>query len=862
MTESYAAQDNDYLTTHHTQATTPSGNPPATPNFLATSSSGSSQASSSDDSTAQRSSASVAGPTPTTATAAAPCGTSGISSSSGHAPTTAPAAVSITGCVSPTKATAVSLPKASGLEQGRTSFCHRKNSSSGGMESHPWVAESVAHLAGACSSVSRGIKRRGSDSCIVLMAVSRQSDGGRKRRSLESPASQQRNAETAASSRDISEPRPSAAPGAWPDDVRAANMRKSHGHLVPRDYARRNGGRGRAASLSPAMRPRAVPRRLPVAGASSEITAEARGPAISFGSGSPRALRRRVADTDCAAQAVHSTPARAPAGTSADSGRTPQQLGSGVSQASRTHASTLPPVNRYTLRELKIHNILQNPRLRHEVLFEPKLEFRPNSSGQLAEAKQRAAQQYWTSIDHEVRTVMVTPTANSVAIVLMLVVELREILAEMCEDSPKAELAQHAVELRERIDEACVRQQLTHGVFDAAALMTYITALMRLHAQPTRHAAIARLSVYVQRGRLGRALRGAFDVLEAIKIDTANTSIDMYREYMRSTAVAFERSHFNLAVRRNTIALEDTTAWWRRALDEARSQGQQRQGLDAVFYAAARELVLDDSQTVPTLFRMDEARIQGIQREAERLSVVGMVFLAFSQFLQLVGRGARPAAFVGANGRLDPALLAAECLQLVPEGCGVQWAEPLLGTRAVMGASTRGDVGFSQLVEDLVVLAERTLARVLTPTETAMLERTLLRAARHECALREVVEDRVGSALCDHTRALAALNGKSRGTECEAMPEAARDTLRRSMLLFLAPPLSSLAAKIHVVVSHHWHVYKAFYATVSSSSHSDAARDSNDKSKNGDSSAGAGSGEATRSATAETSTSANTISAR
>ncbi|KAJ2178954.1 hypothetical protein GGH18_005705, partial [Coemansia sp. RSA 530] len=176
MTESYAAQDNDYLTTHHTQTTTTSDDPPATPNFLATNSSGSSQVSSSDDSTAQRSSASVAGPTSTTATAASPCGTSGISNSSGHVSTTTPAAVSITGCASPTKATAVSLPKASGLGQGRTPFCHRKNSSSGGMESHPWVAESVAHLAGACSSVSRGIKRRGSDSCIVLMAVSRQAD--------------------------------------------------------------------------------------------------------------------------------------------------------------------------------------------------------------------------------------------------------------------------------------------------------------------------------------------------------------------------------------------------------------------------------------------------------------------------------------------------------------------------------------------------------------------------------------------------------------------------------------------------------------------------------------------------------------
>ncbi|KAJ2822200.1 cAMP-mediated signaling protein sok1, partial [Coemansia erecta] len=520
--------------------------------------------------------------------------------------------------------------------------------------------------------------------------------------------------------------------------------------------------------------------------------------------------------------------------------------------ASRQQVSALPPVNRYTLRELKINNILQNPRLRHEVLFEPKLEFRPNSSGQLAEAKQRAAQQYWAGVDHEVRAVMAAPTASGVATMTMLIVELREILAEMCDDAPKSELARHAVELRERIDEECVRQQLLHGVFNPAPMLSYMASVMRAHAQPARHAAIARLTVYVQRGRLARALRGAFDVLEAIKIDTANSSIDMYREYMRATAAAFERSHFNLAVRRNTIALDDTTAWWQRALDDARAQGRHTQGLDAVFYAAGRELVLDDSTVVPALFRMDEARIQAVRREAERLAVVGMVFLAFSQFLQLVSRSAPralAAEFTGANGRLDNERLASKCLELVPEGCGVQWAESLIGVRAsssAKGATARGDVAFSQLVDDLVSLAERVIARVLQPAEVAMLERTLLRAARHECPLREVVEDRVASALAEHTRALASLNGKSRGSECEAMPAAAKDMLRRSMLLFLAPPLAALSMKIHTVLSHHWQVYKVFYTTVSSAAHRDSARANSGKGKDGDSSAGAASGEAAR----------------
>ncbi|KAJ2710859.1 Protein SOSEKI 1, partial [Coemansia spiralis] len=384
-------------------------------------------------------------------------------------------------------------------------------------------------------------------------------------------------------------------------------------------------------------------------------------------------------------------------------------------------AYALPPINRYTLRELKIHNILQNPRLRHEVLFEPKLEFRPNSSGQLAEAKQRAAMQYWAGVDFEVRGMAAGPTAMGVATVTMLLTELREIVAEMAEDSTKPELARHADLLRERIDEDRIRQQLAHGVFDATAVMACLAEAMLFFAQPARHPAIARLATYLQRGRLVRALRGAFDVLEAIKIDTANSSIELYREYMRSTAVAFERSHFNLALRRGSVALSDTADWWCRAFDGARAQGRHQLGIDAVFFDAARDMVLDDSQPVPSLFRMDEARTMAIRREVERLAVLGMVFLSFSQFLQLAARavpGAPAAArdFVNARGRVDHERLAAECLLVVPEGCGVQWTEPPLAARsshkpasvtAAAALPARGDVGFSQLAADLVVLAER-----------------------------------------------------------------------------------------------------------------------------------------------------------
>ncbi|KAJ2587343.1 cAMP-mediated signaling protein sok1, partial [Coemansia sp. RSA 1722] len=350
--------------------------------------------------------------------------------------------------------------------------------------------------------------------------------------------------------------------------------------------------------------------------ASSQAQARAQTAAASHGQVGPCVS----AQTEIQAQTQSQTQAQGKVSSQPQS--QPQPQSQSRSQVKSQSAHAYPPINRFTLRELKIQNILQNPRLRHEVLFEPKLEFRPNSSGQLAESKQRTAQQYWATIEHGLRT------ESGPATIAALVIELREILAEMAEDSPKSELSQHAVDLRERLDDARVKQQLARGVFDVNAVVAYLSGIMRVFAPGDRHsAAIAKVGSYVARGRIVRGLRLAFDVLESIKIDVANASIEMYREYMRATAVAFERSHFGLSVRRGTIAgLSEAREWWNRALNDARGSGS---SLDTIFFEIARELILDDGASVPVLFRMDEARIVSVRRETERLSIAGTVFLSF-----------------------------------------------------------------------------------------------------------------------------------------------------------------------------------------------------------------------------------------
>ncbi|KAJ2844319.1 cAMP-mediated signaling protein sok1, partial [Coemansia brasiliensis] len=417
MTESYAAQDNDYLTTHRAQTTTASGSSPTTHSFLGSSSG--SQPAVGDRAAQRRQSTAVESAEPTSAAADMAITSRPLSTE------TKAADMAITSQPLPTEAAAPThSPNA-----GRSS-----NEAAGG-------SKPVA----PCSSSrgGRGIKRRGSDSCLELMSRTQAvvaQGRARKRRSLEAVHSTGINLQSSSMRQSRTAAGGSAA-------ASAGNVHTAHRHAA-REPAHGNGGGLRQHSAG--------------------------------------ATQRHVA------------------------GSSRQQSGDSEKRGSPAQACGLPPINRYTLRELKISSILQNPRLRHEVVFEPKLEFRPNSSGQLAEAKQRAAMQYWAEVDQQVRAVQTAPTARSVATVTMLVVELREILAEMIEDGPTADAAL-AAEVRDRIDETCVRQQLQHGVFDAAQTVAFMAGLMRSLAQPQRHAAIARLGLYVQRGRLARALRGAFD---------------------------------------------------------------------------------------------------------------------------------------------------------------------------------------------------------------------------------------------------------------------------------------------------------------------------------------------------------------
>ncbi|KAF9975374.1 hypothetical protein BGZ73_000982, partial [Actinomortierella ambigua] len=59
------------------------------------------------------------------------------------------------------------------------------------------------------------------------------------------------------------------------------------------------------------------------------------------------------------------------------------------------------PITRETLRELDLVEIFKNPQLRHDVVFDPHLQFRPNFDGERGVLKRREADRFWHAVEVE-----------------------------------------------------------------------------------------------------------------------------------------------------------------------------------------------------------------------------------------------------------------------------------------------------------------------------------------------------------------------------------------------------------------------------------------------------------------------------
>ncbi|KAF8655481.1 hypothetical protein AX16_003039 [Volvariella volvacea WC 439] len=259
-----------------------------------------------------------------------------------------------------------------------------------------------------------------------------------------------------------------------------------------------------------------------------------------------------------------------------------------------------PLINRQTLKELDLDSILRNPQLRHDILFDPGLQFRPTSSRR----KRELADRYWAAITQELEsgctcmtfdndgkltaTICICaqaqlPPSNRVValsqthstVTLRLPSRIRNLLSEFLEvlllviqplsnmsgmyvnpNTFKAHMQEHSAQaayIRSVFDPELIEQELKHNQFDPSGLFTAIGTTLKGHCAPMRDRAVELMVQAAQSCAPGgsgtkteavRAVRMCMELLELMKLDIANHQLQTLRPFLIRTSGQFELKTF------------------------------------------------------------------------------------------------------------------------------------------------------------------------------------------------------------------------------------------------------------------------------------------------------------------------------
>ncbi|KAI9141467.1 T-complex protein 11-domain-containing protein [Paraphysoderma sedebokerense] len=171
----------------------------------------------------------------------------------------------------------------------------------------------------------------------------------------------------------------------------------------------------------------------------------------------------------------------------------------------------LPPITRYTLRELDVQEILSNVQLRHDLIFDPDMQFRPNLEGDRGTQKVIRNQQYWTEVQKEI--VEASTGAKPWFRLPLLFMEIREIMSELIPYSKEFE-----DELDEKFDVELLTQELKHNALNAIGVLEFVAGHLHQYCAPCRDELVDQMVELFKKGEIVESLKKCFEVLEFMKL--------------------------------------------------------------------------------------------------------------------------------------------------------------------------------------------------------------------------------------------------------------------------------------------------------------------------------------------------------
>lgn len=307
-----------------------------------------------------------------------------------------------------------------------------------------------------------------------------------------------------------------------------------------------------------------------------------------------------------------------------------------------------PPVTKATLSELDVAKIIHNPKLRHDINFDPELHFRPNLDGEKGRRKQEKANQFWTSLRDQLSLFVVdreafrqeNPSGEDWCLPILLR-SVKEIIQTLVPQRDRDFL-------NEGFNVELLMQQFNRGIADLEKVASWLSGVLKLHCAPMRDEWVDEMYNELSNGNrnndmgeLVKGMRSLLSVLEAMKLDVANHQIRCLRPMLIEDTVHFEQRFFYKKIQGNRLDINGARLWYCEAVRAFSGNAQNTRvfGETAPFFEALAKLILPSTakETIPNTFLFDEERI--VKLRSDMLDAINMeVCMRLYEDLERVSR--------------------------------------------------------------------------------------------------------------------------------------------------------------------------------------------------------------------------------
>ncbi|PKS12211.1 hypothetical protein jhhlp_001510 [Lomentospora prolificans] len=327
-----------------------------------------------------------------------------------------------------------------------------------------------------------------------------------------------------------------------------------------------------------------------------------------------------------------------------------------------------PPVTKVTLSELDVTKIIHNPKLRHDINFDPDLHFRPNLEGEKGRRKQERANLFWSALLEQLfEFVGDRPTFEAKHgrdddwCLPALLKAVKEIIQTLVPQRDR-------VYLDEGLNVDLLMQQFNMGVADLEKLALWLSKVLKSHCAPMRDEWVDEMYNELSNGnrnndmgQLVKGMKSLLSVLEAMKLDVANHQIRCLRPALIEDTVNFEQRFFLKKIAAGKIDVDTAKIWYRDACERYSSILSnpgitQAFGDMTIFFEGLARLLLPsvDEKTVPNTFLFDEERIMKLRSDLTDAINLEICMRAYEEMESGYGEHLLSSALQGLSEQLRP----------------------------------------------------------------------------------------------------------------------------------------------------------------------------------------------------------------